>query len=252
MDDRVVLVTGAGRGCGRVIAEDLAADGAAVIMCDIEVDNGEQTARAIADAGGRARFIEADVSVEADVSALVDAALSEFGRLDGAVNNAGNEATSRIADGKLDDLRAMIATNLEGVFLCMKHEIRAFREGGRGGSIVNMGSVTSDLTGAMENGLYAATKGGVDALTKTAALELAGEEISVNAIAFMAADVPNGMFQRYLEHADVSMDEVMKSIPAGRLLRREELTAAVRYLLSAEARFHTGAVLTLDGGFTAG
>jgi NAD(P)-dependent dehydrogenase (short-subunit alcohol dehydrogenase family) len=251
MEDRVVLVTGAGRGCGRVIAQDLAREGFDVMLCDVEVKTGEETARTITDAGGKARFMEADVSIEADVSALIDATLSEFGRLDGAVNNAGNEITTKIADAALEDFRTLLATNLEGVFLCMKHEIRALREGGRGGSIVNMGSVTSDITGVMDNGLYAAAKGGVDALTKTAALELAADDISVNAIAFIAADVPNGMFQRFFETADVSMEEVMKMIPAGRLLKEQELTAAVRYLLSPDARFHTGSVLMLDGGFTA-
>lgn len=251
MEERVVLVTGAGRGCGRVIAEDLASDGIAVALCDVEVENGEETAQRITDAGGRALFVEADVSIEKDVEALIDATLSKFGRLDGAVNNAGTEITTKIADATLEDFRTLLATNLEGVFLCMKHEIRALRQGGRGGSIVNMGSVTSDLTGVIDNGLYAAAKGGVDALTKTAALELAADRISVNAIAFIAADVPNGMFQRFFETADASMDEIMKMIPAGRLLKRSELTAAVGYLLSEDARFHTGSILTIDGGFTA-
>jgi NAD(P)-dependent dehydrogenase (short-subunit alcohol dehydrogenase family) len=132
-----------------------------------------------------------------------------------------------------------------------KHEIRALRQSGHGGSIVNIGSVTSDLTGVSDNGLYAAAKGGVDALTKTAAIELAADDISVNAIALIAADVPNGMFQRFFKTADVSNDEIMEMIPAGRLLKAEELTAAVRYLLSADARLHTGSVFTIDGGFTA-
>lgn len=247
----MVLITGAGRGCGRVVAQHLAAQGSKVMLCDIEVDNGEETARLITDAGGEARFMRADVSVEADVEALVEATVSEFGRLDGALNNAGTEITGRLADSELEDFRTLLATNLEGVFLCMKHEIRAMRKGGGGGSIVNMGSVTSDLTGVTENGLYAASKGGVDALTKTAALEVAADGISVNAIAFIAADVPNGMFQRFFEMTDVSMDEIMAMIPAGRLLRGSELSAAVRHLLSEEARFHTGNVLVLDGGFTA-
>lgn len=251
MEEQVVLITGAGRGCGRVIAQNLAREGSAMMLCDIEVEKGEETARTITDAGGRAKFMEADVSVEKDVAALVDATLSEFGRLDGAVNNAGNEKTTKLADASLEDFRTLLATNLEGVFLCMKHEIRALREGGRGGSIVNMGSVTSDLTGVSDNGLYAASKGGVDALTKTAAIELAGDGISVNAIAFIAADVPDGMFQRFFETTDVPMDEIMKMIPAGRLLKAEELTAAVRYLLSPDSRFHTGDVFTIDGGFTA-
>ena len=114
-----------------------------------------------------------------------------------------------------------------------------------------MSSVTSDLTAAPLNGLYAASKGGVDALTKTAAIEVAKEGISINALAFLAADVDNGMFQRFLASTGLPQEQVLSAIPIGRLLSAAELCAAVRYLSSDEARFAVGTTLILDGGFTA-
>jgi NAD(P)-dependent dehydrogenase (short-subunit alcohol dehydrogenase family) len=192
---KVVLITGAGRACGRALAEDLAARGAAVVVNDIDADGGRQTVQRIEAAGGAATFVQADVSVDAEVEALVDRCLELHGRLDGAVNNAGVELPVAVADSDAPSFARVLATNLEGVRACLKHEIRAMRRTG-GGAIVNMSSVTSDLTAAPLNGLYGASKGGVDALTKAAAVEVAMEGISINALAFLGADVENGMFQR--------------------------------------------------------
>jgi NAD(P)-dependent dehydrogenase (short-subunit alcohol dehydrogenase family) len=251
MEGQAVIVTGAAQGCGRAIASHLGAAGASLMLCDVNEKGGAETAELIERDGGTARFMRADVSVEGDVAALVEATVEAYGRLDGAVNNAGVEIISPIADGDLADFRRVLATNLEGVFLCVKHEIGAMRRNGdAGGSIVNMGSVTSELTGAAQSSYYAASKGGVDALTKTAAIEVAAEGIAINAVAFIAADVPGGMFERYFEMADADPAEIMAKIPAGRMLRATELGAAVAYLLSPDARFHTGQVFTLDGGFT--
>lgn len=166
------------------------------------------------------------------------------------MNNAGAELTGSIADSDAKAFAALLATNLEGMRACLKHEIRAMRDGG-GGAIVNMSSVTSDLTAVPENGLYGATKGGVDALTKAAAIEVAKEGISINALAFLAADVENGMFQRFFEATNVPREQVMAAIPIGRMLAPEELCAAVRFLCSDDARFVVGTTLVMDGGFTA-
>lgn len=111
--------------------------------------------------------------------------------------------------------------------------------------------VTSDLTSAPQNGLYAASKGGVDALSKSAAIEVAAEGISINALAFIAADVPDGMFQRFLATSGVPQQDIMSALPTGRMLKVDELCAAVRYLCSVEARFVVGTTMILDGGFTA-
>jgi NAD(P)-dependent dehydrogenase (short-subunit alcohol dehydrogenase family) len=245
-----ILVTGGGRACGRAIAEDFGRRGARVTVNDIDRETGEETARRIIDDGGEARFVYGDISLEDDVAALVDSAGKKYGRLDCAVNNAGTELTGSIDQSDTTSFERLLATNLEGVRACLKHEIQAMRQDG-GGAIVNMSSVTSDLTAVPQNGLYAATKGGVDALTKAAAVEVAKENISINALAFLAVDVENGMFQRFFKTADVPLDQIMASIPIGRLCRPEELCAAVRFLCSDDTRFVTGSTLLLDGGFTA-
>lgn len=120
-----------------------------------------------------------------------------------------------------------------------------------GGSIVNMSSVTSDITAVPTNGLYAATKGGVNALTKAAAVEVAKENISVNSLAFAAIDIPGDMIWRFLDSQGVTPEQLMSVFPLGRMGRPEELVAAVRYLCSDDARFVTGSMLVLDGGYTA-
>jgi NAD(P)-dependent dehydrogenase (short-subunit alcohol dehydrogenase family) len=248
---KVVLVTGAGQACGRVIAEDFGARGARVVVNDIDRETGRDTAERINDAGGTATFVHADVSKEDEVAALVDATLTTYGRLDCAVNNAGAELTGTIADSDAAAFATLLATNLEGVRACLKHEIRAMRANEQGGAVVNMSSVTSDLTGVPENGLYGATKGGVDALTKAAAIEVAKEGISINALAFIGADVGGGMFTRFFEMTNVPKKQILAAIPIARTCRPEELCAAVRYLCSDDARYVVGTTMVLDGGFTA-
>ena len=133
--------------------------------CDVDAKAGEATAKRIRDHGGRMDFHQTDVSREQDVEALVAHTLEEHGRLSCAINNAGTEQLSEIADGTESAFDELIATDLKGLFFCLKHEIRAMRKGG-GGAILNMSSVTSSITAAPANGLYAATKGGVNGLTK--------------------------------------------------------------------------------------
>jgi NAD(P)-dependent dehydrogenase (short-subunit alcohol dehydrogenase family) len=120
-----------------------------------------------------------------------------------------------------------------------------------GGSIVNMSSVTSDITAVPANGLYAATKGGMNVLTKAAAVEVAKDNISVNSLAFAAIDIPGDMIWRFLEDQHVSQDQLVSMFPVGRMGRPEELVAAVRYLCSDDARYMTGTMVVLDGGYTA-
>jgi NAD(P)-dependent dehydrogenase (short-subunit alcohol dehydrogenase family) len=196
------------------------------------------------------KFVRADVGREDEVQALVSTAVESYGRLDVAVNNAGTETTGMLADGDADVFEGLIDANLKGVFFCMKHEIAAMRESG-GGAILNMSSLTSSITAAPASGLYAATKGGVNALTKAAAIEVAAENISVNALAFAAIDIPGSMIWRYLDSQNVSAGQLAQFFPARRMGRPEELVAAVKYLCSDDARFCTGTTMILDGGFTA-
>jgi NAD(P)-dependent dehydrogenase (short-subunit alcohol dehydrogenase family) len=221
-----------------------------VVVNDIDADRGRDVVAGIAGGGGTATFVEADVAREPEVERLVAETIDAYGALHCAVNNAGTERVGAIDASDAATFAAVIATNLEGVRACLKHEIAAMRRTG-GGAIVNMSSVTSDLTAVPQNGLYAATKGGVDALTKTAAVEVARDGISVNALAFLAADVEDGMFQRFLETTGTPVEQILGALPVGRLLRAEELCAAVRFLCGDDSRFVTGTTLVLDGGFTA-
>ena len=184
------------------------------------------------------------------MEALVARTLDDHGRLTCAINNAGTEELSEIAEGTESAFDELIATDLKGIFFCLKHEILAMRAGG-GGAILNMSSVTSSMTAAPANGLYAATKGGVNALTKAAAIEVGRDNIIVNALAFAAIDIPGSMIWRYIEEQNVPVDALLQAFPVGRLGRPEELVAAAMYLCSDDARFCTGTTLVLDGGFTA-
>jgi NAD(P)-dependent dehydrogenase (short-subunit alcohol dehydrogenase family) len=247
---KVVLITGTGRGCGAVLAEAFAEAGATVAGCDSDGEVGSATAERISAAGGRIDFRQADVSREQEVAALVAGTLEAHGRIDCAINNAGTETLTEIADGTESAFDELIATDLKGLFFSLKHEINAMRTSG-GGAILNMSSVTSSITAAPANGLYAATKGGVNALTKAAAIEVGRDNISVNALAFAAIDIPGSMIWRYLDEQNVPVEVLVQAFPVGRMGRPEELIAAAMYLCSDEARFCTGTTLVLDGGFTA-
>jgi NAD(P)-dependent dehydrogenase (short-subunit alcohol dehydrogenase family) len=247
---KVVLITGTAQGCGAVLAEAFAESGATVVGCDVDADAGEAVADKIRASGGRMEFSAADVSREDEVKALVAGAVDAHGHLSCAINNAGTEELGEIADGTESAFDELIATDLKGLFFCLKHEIRAMRASG-GGAILNMSSVTSSITAAPANGLYAATKGGVNGLTKAAAIEVGKHNISVNALAFAAIDIPGSMIWRYLEEEKVPKEALLQAFPVGRMGRPEELVAAAMYLCSDDARFCTGTTLVLDGGFTA-
>src|SRR5262245_34350287 len=250
LDGKVVLVTGVAKGCGRVLAEAFAAEGAKVVGCDVDVDGGQAAAASARTAGGEMTFVEADVADDAAVKQLVATAVERYGGLDCAVNNAGTETTGMIADATDAIFDQLIAVNLKGLLSCLKYEIAVMRSRG-GGSIVNMSSVTSDITAVPANGLYAATKGGVNALTKAAAIEVAKDNISVNSLAFAAIDIPGDMIWRFLDSQGISPEQLATMFPVGRMGRPEELVAAVRYLCSDDARYVTGTMLVLDGGYTA-
>jgi NAD(P)-dependent dehydrogenase (short-subunit alcohol dehydrogenase family) len=186
------------------------------------------------------------------VEGFVAATVKHFGRLDVAVNNASKEISGTTLDLPSEVFSTVIDTNLKGTYYGMKHQVAQMRKNG-GGAIVNQASVTSSITGVPDNGLYAATKGGIIGLTKSAAIQVASENISINAIASCAFDIPNDMFLRWLDDHHISRDEAVGWFPIKRLGRPEEIAAATLYLdlASDEARFVVGEVLTIDGGFTA-
>jgi NAD(P)-dependent dehydrogenase (short-subunit alcohol dehydrogenase family) len=247
---KISLVTGAARGLGRVTAQAFAREGAKVVVADIDAAGGEATTRLIHDEGGEAIFVRADVGVESEVAALIDKTVAAYGRLDCAVNNAGVVRFQPLAEETAEGFEFHLHTNLRGVFFCMKHEIRQMLKNG-GGAIVNQSSITGSLTGNPGESSYAATKGGVDGLTKSAALEVARRNISINAIAACGVDAPGDVFHQWMEKERITPQAAGELFPIGRMGKAEELTAAVLFLCSDEARFIVGHLLVVDGGWIA-
>ena len=249
-EGKVALVTGAARGLGRVTALAFAREGARVIVADIDEAGGEETLRLGRAASGDGLFVRTDVRVEAEVEAMVSKTVEAYGRLDCAVNNAGVVRFAPIIEETTESFDFHVDTNLRGVFYCMKHEIRQMLKNG-GGAIVNQSSITGSLTGNPGESAYAATKGGVDGLTKTVALEVAKRNISVNAIAACGIDAPGDVFHQWMEKENITPEKAGELFPIGRMGKAEELTAAVLFLCSDQARFIVGHLLVVDGGWIA-
>lgn len=248
LEGKAALVTGAGSGIGRAAAAVFAREGARVIVSDVNVEGGEETVAAIQKQGGEARFIRCDISKPAEVEALIRGTVEAFGRLDCAVNNAGIAGVmAPTADYPEEIWDRIMATNLKGVWLCMKQEIQQMLKQG-GGSIVNTASAAG-LVGMPMAPAYVAAKHGVVGLTKTAALEYAKANIRINAVCPGVVRTPmitsgiNGSPE--LEAAVVSIE------PVGRMGQPEEIGEALVWLSSSAASFITGAALPVDGGIVA-
>ncbi|MGA7965989.1 MAG: SDR family oxidoreductase [Gammaproteobacteria bacterium] len=248
MQEKVALVTGAGSGIGRACSLALATAGARVVVSDVAAENGRETTDLIERAGGEAVFVETDVSSGAAVKALFDIAVRRFGGLDCAVNNAGIEGLmAPTAECSEENWDRTIAVNLKGVWLCMREEIPRMLERG-GGSIVNMASVAG-LVGFQNLPAYCASKGGIVQLTKTAALEYAGQGIRVNAIC--PGVIRTAMVDRILGDDPEQKKAFTQLEPIGRFGRPEEIADAALWLCSDASSFVTGDALAVDGGFTA-
>ncbi|MGH9173209.1 MAG: glucose 1-dehydrogenase [Vicinamibacterales bacterium] len=243
---RVALVTGAASGIGRAAALALADAGARVVVSDIAAEGGQETANLVRQATGQATFVQADVASEADIVALVEAAVAAYGRLDCAVNNAGIEGRLAPAgDLSLADWQRVIDINLTGVFLCQREEIRQMLGQG-GGTIVNIASVYG-LRGSASSPAYTASKHAVVGLTRSAAAAYAAQHIRVNAIC--PGFIRTAMIERVLELNPDAEEGIIARHPIGRLGTPEEVAAAVVWLCSDAASFVTGHTLAVDGGF---
>ena len=244
LDGKAALVTGGGSGLGRASAIAVARAGATVTVADVDAEGGTETAALVAEAGGDADFIRADVTDPDDVTAMVDAAVHRWGHLDCAVNNAGTTgASAPTADYTLEDWNRTIALNLTGVFLCLRAEIPTMLE--EGGAIVNMAS-GAGLVGFAGLPAYVASKHGVVGLTRAAALEYAARGIRINAICPGSTRTP--MLEGFMG-GDENVERMMtRAVPLGRLGRPEEIADAVVWLCSDAASFVVGHALAVDGG----
>lgn len=245
LEGKVALATGGSSGIGRASVLLFAREGARVVV-DVNVSGGEETARMVEEAGGKAIFVKTDVSKALDVEALIGKAVDTYGRLDCAFNNAGTAVGGGpIHDSTEENWDYVMSINLKGVWLCMKYEIRQMLKQG-GGAIANTSSVMG-LVGHIDKPIYAASKHGVVGLTKSVALQYAKNGIRVNAVCPGWIRTP--MTEGRLNDPQVRTRMVAME-PAGRVGNPEEVAEAVVWLCSDAASFVTGHTMAVDGGFT--
>jgi meso-butanediol dehydrogenase / (S,S)-butanediol dehydrogenase / diacetyl reductase len=244
LDGMVSVVTGVGSGLGRATALELAGEGAVVLGCDVNDETGAATM------DGIGRYRHADVSREADVEALVAAALEADGRLDLMVNNAAIQIEEELAETSEEQLDRILAVNLKGVFFGCKHAVRAMRGSG-GGTIVNIASILA-LVGDGILAAYCAAKGGVLGITRATAVQYGGEGIRCNAVC--PGDIDTPLVQAYFDAAAdpaARRAEVEREYPLRRIADPREIARAVVFLASDDSSFMTGQPLVVDGGLLA-
>lgn len=246
-EQQVAIVTGAGSGIGRSAALELGKAGCAVAAWDIDEAAAQKTAADIEASGTRAIAVAVDVRDDAAVSAAVEQSTAKLGALTAAFNNAGvGLPVAPLADIALEDFDNVVATNLRGIFSCMRHQVPRMVEAG-GGAIVNAASVAGQVGLAGESA-YSATKHGVIGLTKTAAIEYGPASVRINAICPGAIRTP---MLDILAAGGVSEDDLLAMHPIGRLGTPGDVARTVTWLLLEAPDFITGASINVDGGWTA-
>ena len=250
LNGKVAVITGAASGIGQATAIRFAAEGASVVVADLNVDGGERTVRQCKENGGNAVFQQSNVSSEAEVQAMIARAVKEFGRLDITYNNAGIVgAIGPLEQISVEDWDRSLAVLLRGVFLGIKHSIPEMRKVG-GGAIISTASVAG-IRGLAGAHAYCAAKAGVVNLTRSAALELGKDRIRVNCIC------PGGINTPILHRNQPGVKEAMEQLMAGgqpipRAGHPDDIAGMVLYLASDDAEWVTGQAMVVDGGLTSG
>ena len=250
LDGKSALITGGGGGIGRATALAFAREGARVAVADVAVEAARETVAQVNAAGGQAISLSGEVTRDDDARAMIEGVVGAYGRLDCAFNNAGiagyqvEAAGKKTAEWSEEAFDRMIAVNLKGVWLCMRHELPQMQAQG-GGAIVNTGSIAG-LAGLPTSSAYVAAKHGVIGLTKTAAIEYAQDGIRVNCVNPGYIKTPMTK-----ETMDERYDEIMAKVPVKRLGVPEEIAEAVVWMCSDKASFMTGASHVVDGGYSA-
>ncbi len=251
LENKIALVTGAGSGIGAATARLLAQAGARVFVTDLREGSGREVVQQIVETGGRAEFAQLDIAEPGQCAAVASRVLADAGRLDILVNNAGIGHVGTLATTELADLDRVHAVNVRGTFLVTKAFLPSMLSR-RAGVIVNLASIAG-VVGVRDRLAYTITKHALVGLTRAMALDHAQEGIRVNAICPGRVETP-WVQERLREYPDPAQAyaEMCATQPMGRMGRPEEIAAAVLYLASDEAAFVTGAVLTPDGGWSAG
>ncbi len=238
---KIALVTGAAQGIGRDISLGLAADGADVAICDVNLEAAQKTSSEIEGRGRKSLAVKANVASSADVTAMIDQVVNKFGRIDILVNNAGITRDGLILRMKDEDWDLVLSINLKGAFLCTKAALKHMAKQ-RAGTIINIASIVGAMGNAGQAN-YVASKAGLIGLTKTIAREYANRNVTANAVA--PGFIDTAMTQALSETV---RQELAKQIPLGRLGSSEDVANAVRFLASPSAAYITGQVIHVNGG----
>lgn len=250
LEGRIAIVTGAASGIGRASAIAFAAEGAKVLAVDANEAGGEATVAAIRAAGNEGAFARADVTREADVKDVIELAIARWGRIDILFNNAGIVQVKSVEETTEEDWDRVMAVNVKGAFLAIKHAAPYMRRGG-GGAILNTGS-TSSFMGQLGTPAYSASKGAIALLTKSLALDLGRDHIRVNCICPGITDTP--MLREHLGHGPEGEARIrtrLARVPTGEILSPEDIARAALYLVSDDSRGITGILHVVDGGLIA-